>query len=134
MVRLRIANPMNVGSNPAVTSKFLVMSNSKFVTKKFPKIALREVIYEDGAGLPDSSSLEKVSEDLIDTTRWSVITTLIFKHIENGKETFYKVDYSVGATESQDERPFEYEGDEVVCLQVEPRKVEVIQYFPVAPK
>lgn len=46
----------------------------------------------------------------------------------NGK--FYQTTYSEGATEMQDERPWEYE-DEVECEEVELREVKVKKWMPV---
>lgn len=64
---------------------------------------------------------DKVVEDEItDHSRWSVHHYLIFEH--EGK--FWETSYSVGATEQQDERPWEYE-DEVECVEVE--KVEIVK-------
>jgi hypothetical protein len=51
--------------------------------------------------------------EVTDTSRWSVHYDLIFEY----KGKFYKTHYSKGATEYQDERPWEYE-DEVECVEV----------------
>ena len=59
--------------------------------------------------LPYSAKIDKV----VDNTRWSVIHEIIFEH--EGK--FYRTSYSVGATEEQDEGPWEYD-DEVECTEV----------------
>ena len=45
---------------------------------------------------------------------------------------YFMTKYSRGATESQYEEPFEYDGDEIDCIEVEPRELLVIKYFPVA--
>jgi hypothetical protein len=60
-------------------------------------------------GLPYSAIFDK----LVDHTRWSVVHEIVFEN--RGK--FYKTRYSVGATESQAEEPWEYE-DEVECTEV----------------
>lgn len=39
--------------------------------------------------------------------------------------------YSVGATEMQEERPWEFDGDEIVCTEVEPKEVTVVTWIPV---
>jgi hypothetical protein len=49
---------------------------------------------------------EVVSDTVIDNTRWSIVHDLIIKRISDGK--FFRDGYSVGATESQDERPWDY--------------------------
>ena len=41
---------------------------------------------------------------------------------------FYTSTYSEGATEMQDEYPYEYDGDEVECKEVIPTPQEVIVY------
>lgn len=55
-----------------------------------------------------------VDDRLVDSSRWSLVKELIFKWTD-GK--FYKTYYSIGATEDQDEGPWEYEG-EVECKEV----------------
>lgn len=55
--------------------------------------------------------------------RWSVDHEIIFEF--NGK--FYRTHYSIGATESQDERPWEYD-EEVVCEEVKIAAVKVEKY------
>ena len=69
---------------------------------------------------------EVVSNELYDSSRWSLHYNLIFSH--EGK--FYQTQYSRGATECQYERPFEYEGD-VTCTEVEERVVPRIGWEPV---
>lgn len=54
-----------------------------------------------------------VRDIIVDNSRWSLQHELIFKF--DGK--LYRAYYSVGATEMQDERPWEYE-DEVKCIEV----------------
>lgn len=59
---------------------------------------------------------EVVHDQMIDKSRWSIIHELVFKY--HGK--FYATTYRYGATESQDERPFEYDPDEIECKEVFP--------------
>ena len=54
-----------------------------------------------------------IEDRVLDTTRWSVTHEIIFKY----EEKFYRTLYSIGATEIQDERPWEYV-DEVDCTEV----------------
>lgn len=72
----------------------------------------------------DSSVVEVIYTDLTDTTRWSIIYESVFKF--EGK--FYRTYYSVGATESQYERPYEYDADEIECLEVVPTEKTVTVY------
>lgn len=67
---------------------------------------------------------ETVYDKIVDTTRWSICYERVFKH--DGK--FYMTDYSVGATENQDEHPYEYEGDMIECKEVFPVEKTVTVY------
>ncbi|ATO52133.1 hypothetical protein BrL25_19035 [Brevibacillus laterosporus DSM 25] len=55
-----------------------------------------------------------ILDQIVDQSRWSIHHDIIFKWID-GK--YYSTGYSVGATECQDERPWEYE-NEVECTEV----------------
>lgn len=59
---------------------------------------------------------------IVDNSRWSIQHEIIFEH--EGKH--YLAYYSVGATESQDESPWEYE-QEVECTEVHkvPKLVDI---------
>ena len=70
-------------------------------------------------GLPYEGDV--IEDRIIDTSRWSIIHEIIFKW-KDGK--FYKTTYSEGATEMQDERPWEYE-DKVTCTEVELKEVTI---------
>jgi hypothetical protein len=54
-------------------------------------------------GNPDEG-VEIISDEITSRTRWSVIHTLMVRI----KGTVYEAYYSSGATECQDERPWEY--------------------------
>ena len=54
-----------------------------------------------------------LEENIIDTSRWSIHYEIIFEY----DNKFYKTYYSQGATECQDESPWEYE-EEVECTEV----------------
>lgn len=64
---------------------------------------------------------------IVDTTRWSIIHEIVFE--DNGK--FYMTTYSSGVTEMQDERPWEYDNDEIECTEVELKEVKVKKWIPV---
>ncbi|HUX78837.1 MAG TPA: hypothetical protein VMW10_03690 [Alphaproteobacteria bacterium] len=55
-----------------------------------------------------------VLNEVIDHSRWSMHYRMIFRH--NNK--YYESYYSVGATEQQDESPYEYDPDEIECDEV----------------
>lgn len=86
-------------------------------TITFDKDYMELVLWEDAEGT------EIVVNDIVDTSRWSNHYKLIFKKDYKYYQTFY----SRGATESQDERPWEYE-DKVECVEVEPYEKIVIEY------
>jgi hypothetical protein len=67
-----------------------------------------------------------IVDNIVDTTRWSVIHEIVFA--DKGK--FFRTTYSEGATEMQYERPWEYE-DEIECEEVELREVKVKKWIPV---
>lgn len=67
-----------------------------------------------------------IYDEVTDNSRWSIYHTCVFEN--NGK--FYMAEYSVGATECQDERPWEYK-DEVECTEVELKEVIVKKWIPV---
>lgn len=89
------------------------------MNKTFSKEFLREVI-----GFSNVPETELIEDNIVDTSRWSEIHEVVFKH--QGK--FYRTDYSCGATEMQDESPFEYDDDEIECTEVEPVEVVRIEY------
>jgi hypothetical protein len=60
-----------------------------------------------------------IEDSVTDNSRWSIYHELIFEY--EGKT--YKTEYSVGATESQDEGPWDNE-PEVECVEV--RQVEKV--------
>lgn len=72
----------------------------------------------------DDDCTEEILNDIIDTGRWNHLYRRVFK-FEN---KFYETFYSRGATESQDERPYEYDDDEIECQEVEPVQVTTTIY------
>ena len=85
---------------------------------KFKKTDLLEVLYDD------HEVIKKIRDTLIDTSRWSEHHELIFE--KDGK--LYSTSYSRGATEQQDESPFEYDPDEIECTEVEAYEKTVTEY------
>lgn len=68
---------------------------------KFDKKYLQEMVWSD----------DVVEDNIVGNSRWSIQHEVVFKH--EGK--FYGTRYSVGATESQDEAPFQYDDNEIDC-------------------
>lgn len=60
----------------------------------------RSIVYEDH---PD---FEMIERKLVDKNRWSLTYEIVVQRKSDGK--FFKDYYQVGATENQDESPYEY--------------------------
>ncbi len=71
------------------------------------------------ADLPGGKN--QIEDEIIDNSRWSIQHRIVFKWTD-GK--YYQCYYSVGATEQQDESPWEYD-DEVACIEVEQEEVTI---------
>ena len=67
-----------------------------------------------------------IEAGVVDTSRWSIIYEMIFKNKVTNK--YYQSIYSVGATDNQDEGPYEYEDDMIEVDEVKPVEVTIIQY------
>lgn len=73
--------------------------------RKFDKqFLLEEVIYNP-----------PLHEEITHVSRWLIHFFAVFEH--EGKH--WGVEYSRGATEMQDEQPFEYDDEEIECREVE---------------
>jgi len=60
----------------------------------------REIVYGD------TFDYDIIKDEITDTGRWSVYHDIVIQRKSDGK--FFADSYSVGATESQDESPYEY--------------------------
>ena len=76
----------------------------------------------------DTEEFKIVKEEIVDTTRWSIVHEIIIQRISDGK--FFADTYSRGATECQDERPWEYNPPNFD--EVEPVETKIITYVRVA--
>lgn len=86
---------------------------------KFKKEDLESLAYKDE---PENF---KIIEDIIcGHRRWSVDHSLVFKY----KDKFYKTNYSHGATEAQDESPYEHDDNEIECQEVIPIEKTIMTY------
>lgn len=94
-------------------------------TKKFDKETLRDMVFGDF----DPEEYKVQENEFVGTTRWSILYSLVFTELSTNKS--YMTSYSVGATECQDESPFEYDDDEITCTEVYPREVTVVKWTPV---
>lgn len=82
--------------------------------------------WNDGTIYPN---LEVVHSKMIDTSRWSHVYERVYKDLDTGK--YWRTSYSVGATECQDEHPYENDGDTVEFTEVVPRETIKIKYVAV---
>jgi len=85
---------------------------------KFPKQLLCDLIYDE------TDEAELIETEFVEVSRWSIHYRLVFK-IDN---KFYSAPYSKGATESQDESPFEYDPEEIECEEVFPQVRTITVY------
>lgn len=67
-----------------------------------------------------------IRNDILDNSRWSIRHRIVVKL----DEKYYSAKYSVGATEQQDEGPWEYE-KEVEFTEVRPMEKRVTIFVPV---
>ena len=89
----------------------------KYVNKVFDKKFL-----VDELDLP----YEALSDRIVDTSRWSEHHEILFEY----ENVFYLTSYSCGATEIQDESPWEYD-ESVKCFVVEKKIVEVEKFVKI---
>jgi hypothetical protein len=74
---------------------------------KFSKEFLSDGSYEDE---------NTVVDEIVGHSRWNVTHRRVFKF----EGRFYETRYSKGATEYQEEQPYEYDPDEIECKEVFP--------------
>jgi len=94
---------------------------------KFEKKILQSLAYdypEEGVTDQQLEQFSVMEQELIDTSRWSHIYTMVFEFA--GK--YYESSYSIGATEQQDESAYEYDPDLIECREVKPVERTVIVY------
>lgn len=83
---------------------------------------------EDARDIVDGwrkDEFEIISKDIYGTDRWSLRYVIVVKRLSDGK--FFKSFYKVGATELQDEGPYEYD-DEAIFKEVFPVEKTIIVY------
>lgn len=75
-------------------------------TKKFDAKVLRTMLNCDEDA--DATGYAVVQETLVGSSRWSLLYDLIFTAPDQEPGTAWRARYSCGATESQDETPFQH--------------------------
>jgi hypothetical protein len=73
----------------------------------------------------DNPEYEIKVNKIVDHRRWSLYYKLVVYHVPSGH--YYITGYSTGATEQQDESPWEY-NKEVEFFEAEPFEVTTIEY------
>jgi len=85
----------------------------------FKKEVLQAIVYDD------CINADKIEDRITGITRWSILHEMVFKYADK----FYTVQYSIGATEMQDERPFENHAGKIECPEVEQKEVMVKKWI-----
>lgn len=94
------------------------------MTREFPKSTLVNLAWGEPV-----DGYNVVEDEITGKSRWSIEHTMVFR-APDGR--LYQVGYRVGATESQEEGPFEHAGESVACVEVEAYEVAVTRYRPVS--
>jgi hypothetical protein len=98
---------------------------------KFEKAWLREFICTTVGQTCPETGATLVRNDICGKSRWNIINEFVFS-TKDGK--YFGGSYSYGATENQDNAPFEYEPDEVELAELESYEEMVTKYRPVTDK
>lgn len=85
---------------------------------KLTKNQAQDIVY----GL--NKDYKTISKEIIDTTRWSNVFEIVVQRISDGK--YFKDCYNVGATETQDEGPYDYTDPEFI--EVEKKEKTIFVY------
>lgn len=93
-----------------------------------PKLTLKKTpdLVDQLISGDSENEIKVISNEIVDKSRWTVQYELLVKI----GEKFYRTFYERGATEYQDNGPWECD-DKIELIEVEPREVKTIQYFPV---
>ncbi len=94
------------------------------------KQVLREILKfppKEGQNITEGGNkeFEIISNDIIDASRWSLVYNIVIKRLLDSK--FFMSQYQVGATELQDEGPYEYD-KEAIFEQVFPVEKTITVY------
>jgi hypothetical protein len=96
--------------------QFIMESVMYFKTEE-----LRELIWEG-----ETDNLKLIRNEITGNSRWSIHHEIVF--LEKTTNKLYITGYLVGATEQQDERPFQYDGEEIECSEAEAYEKTVTDY------
>lgn len=95
-------------------------NNKEQIREKLPllKDEAKDIIWGD------DPAFETVHKEAVDTSRWSIQYEIVVRRKSDGK--FFRDFYSVGATEQQDEGPYDYTDPDFT--QVFPKEKVTIVY------
>lgn len=80
----------------------------------------------------DYDEYKIIENEIVDHRRWVIVYKLIFKDINNLADIkYYQVFYQIGATEYQDESPWEFDGEDIEVTEVKPFERTVIDFKPI---
>lgn len=99
---------------------------SKVATRTFTKEELVARGLPDENWTSDNECEEIYVNEITDTSRWSIRYRLVFQYGDKAYQTYYQV----GATEMQDEGPWEYD-NKIKCTEVQEAEVLVKKWVPV---
>jgi len=91
---------------------------------QIPNAEARELAFED-----ESDNYIAVENKQIGNSRWSIHYSLVIK--SKTEDRYYATTYSRGATEQQEERPFEYDGELITFSEVVPKETKIIEYIAI---
>jgi hypothetical protein len=89
---------------------------------KLTKEEARDVVWED------HEDWETIEEDICSNSRWAIHMRGIFKHVPSGK--FYELHWDKGATEYQEQQPFEYTDPDLIEVHQVEKVVKVWETVP----
>jgi len=81
----------------------------------FPRTALQKLVWTQIVSYK-GSDIKLRETKITSVSRWSINYYMVFSY----QDKVYGVSYSRGATECQDEVPFEYEPDDVLVEELKP--------------
>lgn len=87
---------------------------------KFKREFMQRLAYDDIY----PKEAEVIENKIISVGRWDIHYEIVFK--TNSK--YYRSYYSIGATENQDNQPYEYDGNEIECEEVVPYEETVVRF------
>ncbi len=102
------------------------MTESEYTMELIARDTLLEILSARDTVTIDGQTYKRISDEITGHSRWSVDYYLTFQM----GDRFFGTSYSRGATEYQDESPWEYEADHVPCTELEAVRITRTEYQP----